>query len=238
MAALAGRAVECLIAVGLKETQVFMTELNPPTKHSPEIGQWLIETRVKLGLSQEALAAAANVTQPTVSNIETGKSRNPHRSSWEKIITALTSAAQESSGSSEEDQIGEGASSRAEEIKKEAEEVVDHASLDNSIDEIGSLVDFEPHDDDNLPSEPGIYIFYDVTDRPTYIGQSKDIRRRIRGNHDEKFWYREPIVNTAAYIRIENEAQRKQIEKLLITVLRSHALINKAHVQRDAAGDE
>ena len=215
-----------------------MTDLNPPAKHSPDIGQWLIETRIKLDLSQEALADAANVTQPTVSNIERGKSRNPHRSSWEKIINALTFAAQKASGSSEEGNVGEEASFRAEEIKREAEEVVGNASSDANIDEIGSLVDFEPHDDDNLPSEPGIYIFYDVTDRPTYIGQSKDIRRRIRGNHDEKFWYREPIVNTAAYIKIENEAQRKQIEKLLITVLRSHALINKAHVQRDVAGDE
>ena len=197
-----------------------------------------METRVKLGLSQEALAIAANVTQPTVSNIETGKSRNPHPSSWAKIINALTDAAQKSSGSIGETQVGEEEPSRAEEIKKEAEQVVGNASSDNSIERIGSLVDFEPHDDENLPSEPGIYIFYDVTDRPTYIGQSGDIRRRIRGNHDEKFWYREPIVNTAAYIRIEDEAQRKQIEKLLITVLKSHALINKAHVQRDVAGDE
>lgn len=227
-----------LVAIGLDESQVLMTDLNPPSKHSSDIGQWLIETRIGLGLSQEELADAANVTQPTVSNIETGKSRNPHRSSWDKITKALTEVAQKASGSSEKENGGDEAPSRAEQIEKEAHEIVDNAGSDARIEQIGSLVDFEPHDDDNLPSEPGIYIFYDVTDRPTYIGQSGDIRRRIRGNHDEKFWYREPIVNTAAYIRIEDEGQRKQIEKLLITVLRSHALINKAHVQRDVAGDE
>ncbi len=109
-----------------------------------------METRLKLGLSQEQLAAAANVTQPTVSNIETGKSRNPHRNSWEKIINALTDAAQATAGSTGEDPSGEEASSKAQEIKAEAEEVVSNARSDARTDELGSLVDFEPHDEDNL----------------------------------------------------------------------------------------
>lgn len=213
---------------------------NPPDKKSAGLAQWLITKRVNAGLNQEALAQRAGVTQATISNIETGRSRNPHAVTWGSIVAALRPKASVVAAESADREKGAAAAPAETQntSEKAAAELAKTASEEARIEGIGELVDFEPHDDDKLPAEPGVYIFYDVTDRPTYIGQSKNIRTRIRGKHDEKFWYREPIVNTAAYIRIEDEMQRKQIEKLLITVLRSHALINKAHVQRGVEEDD
>lgn len=208
--------------------------LQAPSRTSSGIADWLIRERLACGFkTQMELARAAGVTQATISNIELGKSRNPHPKTWDGIVKALrverTRSTKPTQNSGQSDTTS---------FDSEANDVALAAKEQSRIEGIGELVDFEPHDDDALPEDPGVYIFYDVTERPTYIGQSDNIRRRIRGKHDEKFWYREPIVQTAAYIRVDDRDERLRIEKLLITVLRSHALINKAHVQRGVGDDD
>ena len=96
---------------------------------------------------------------------------------------------------------------------------------------LGSLVDFDPHADDERPEEPGIYVFYDISERPIYVGEARNVRIRIRG-HEEKFWFKRPIVESASWIRVEDEILRKQIETLLIKFLKSNAVINKQNVER------
>jgi hypothetical protein len=87
----------------------------------------------------------------------------------------------------------------------------------------------------NSPSEwptgAGIYVLYDVSDRPIYVGQGLRISVRLR-DHQEKFWYRAPIVKYAAYASIDNKQLREQIERVLIKFLKSNAVLNQQNVDR------
>lgn len=74
-------------------------------------------------------------------------------------------------------------------------------------------------------------MLYDISERPIYVGQGSDIRNRIRA-HQEKFWFKRPIVETAAYVKIEEKNLREKVEKLLIRFLKSNAVINKQNVER------
>jgi transcriptional regulator with XRE-family HTH domain len=129
-------------------------------------GGWLSTTRVEQGLSRAELAARSGVSGPQIWNIETGATGNPRKSTRAKLERAL--------GVSPPDALVEA-------VQQEAE-----------ISGVGQFVDFDPHDESDFPSEPGVYVFYDVSDRPIYVGQSGDIRGRIGGDHLEKFWYRTP----------------------------------------------
>jgi hypothetical protein len=102
----------------------------------------------------------------------------------------------------------------------------------NEIEGMGSLEDFDPHKDDERPNAPGIYVFYDISNRPIYVGEGESVRKRIR-NHNEKFWFKPPIVETASWIKIPNDKLRRQIETLLIKFLKDNAVINKQNVERD-----
>jgi excinuclease UvrABC nuclease subunit len=74
-------------------------------------------------------------------------------------------------------------------------------------------------------------VFYDVSGRPIYVGKATVIRDRVR-NHHEKFWFKNPIVDHAAYIEIQDERLRTQVEQILIKFLKSNAVLNKHHVER------
>ena len=74
-------------------------------------------------------------------------------------------------------------------------------------------------------------MFYDVSERPIYVGQGADIKARIR-THREKFWFRSPIVFTGAYVKIDDKGLREKVETLLIRFLKSNAVINKQNVER------
>ena len=69
-----------------------------------------------------------------------------------------------------------------------------------------------------------MYVFYDISDRPVYVGKAAVIRDRVR-NHYEKFWFKSPIVDHAAYIEIQDERLRTQIEQILIKFLKSNAVL-------------
>lgn len=103
------------------------------------------------------------------------------------------------------------------------------------IPDVGEMTSFDPYSVADMPTEPGIYVFYDISDRPIYVGESGNIRDRIRNantGHVEKFWYKSPIVETAAFVKVPNEKLRKQLEQTLIKFLRSNAVINKKGVDR------
>jgi len=80
-----------------------------------------------------------------------------------------------------------------------------------------------------------LYVLYDISERPIYVGESNDIRKRIgdeQSGHWDKFWYKKPIVYSAAYIQIEDQELRKKIEAVIIKFMRSNAVINKQGVSR------
>jgi transcriptional regulator with XRE-family HTH domain len=169
-------------------------------------GDWLSASRIEQGLSRTELAARSGVSAPQIWNIETGATGNPRASTRTKLERSLAVAPPE-------------ALVRA--VQQEAE-----------IGGVGQFVDFDPHDESDFPSEPGVYVFYDISDRPVYVGQSGDIRRRIRGDHIEKFWYRRPIVEKASYVRVDDQTLRKQLENTLIKFMKSNAVINQKQVDR------
>ena len=98
---------------------------------------------------------------------------------------------------------------------------------------LGPLVDFDPHHEADLPAVTGVYVFYDVSDRPVYVGKTpvRTIRDRVK-DHNDKFWFKRPIVDHAAYIEVADQNLCAQIEQILIRFLKSNAVPNKQHVDR------
>jgi len=168
------------------------------------LAAWLTKARSEKGWSVPELAHKAGLTPPAVYRIESGGTRNLRGSTREKLVRLL----------------GPMPGETATAVSEEAE-----------IEGLGALEDFDPHDDDERPHEPGIYVFYDVSERPIYVGEGGNVRSRIR-DHDEKFWFKRPIVESASWIKIADATLRKQIETLLIKFLKSNAVINKQNVER------
>lgn len=169
-------------------------------------GQWLTATREKAAVSRADLAKKAGISLAQIYNIETGRTTNPRMSTRTKIETALSA--------------------------KPPPAVVKATAAEAEIPGLGQLMDFDPHDESDYPPDPGVYVFYDVSERPIYVGQSKNIKKRIREGHTDKFWYRTPIVSKASYVRVEDAALRKQLESTLIKFMKSNAVINKNMVDR------
>lgn len=182
----------------------------PPSSAGPDdvpsaYGRWLNETRVKKGLSITRLAEESGVGYATIANVESGRTQNPRAEARDRLATALG--------------VTEPAAVTA--ATEEAAEV----------EGVGQFVDFDPHEVASRPKDPGIYVFYDVSDRPIYVGESDAISRRIR-SHEEKFWFKRPIVERASYIKIADPELRRQIERILIRFLKSNAVLNRQHVDR------
>lgn len=180
------------------------SEVSESGPRSP-IGAWVNQMRLEKKMSVGELATAAELSVPAIYNIESGKIANPRAETRERLEKAL------------------GAKLPLE-VKNEVRE-------ESTIAGVGELTDFDPHDDDDLPNVPGIYALYDISERPIYVGQGTNIANRIR-SHDEKFWFKQPIVETGAYVRIEDKDLREKVEKLLIRFLKSNAVINVKNADR------
>lgn len=177
----------------------------PPEGAPTAFGVWVNRRRLERNLSVAELASAAELSGPAIYGIESGKIANPRRGTIQKLERAL----------------GQQLPAEAARIMRE----------EATIDGFGELVDFDPHDDRSLPAVPGIYVLYDISERPIYVGQAASIRDRIR-SHQEKFWFKQPIVQTAGYVRIDDRSLREKVEVLLIRFLKSNAVINKQNVDR------
>lgn len=169
------------------------------------IGVWLSREREKAEFTISELASKAGVSLPTIYSIESGKARNPRQRTIRLLEEALGKRLDP-------------------EYQRELEQ-------SGRIEGLGNFADFNPHDDKEWPDEAGVYVFYDIADRPIYVGQGKSIAVRIK-DHQEKFWFKRPIVERASYIPVAEERLRKQIESLLIKFLKSNAVLNKQQVDR------
>jgi transcriptional regulator with XRE-family HTH domain len=156
-------------------------------------------------MTRRELSEQSGVSEPQIWNIETGKTLNPQAQTRERLTAVLGEAP--------------------------SEETIRVTEDEAAIPDLGALTDFDPHDADNLPNEAGVYVFYDISERPVYVGQSENIRGRV-SDHDHAFWFKRPIVETAAYVRITDPALRLQIETIMIRFLKSNAVINQKNVQR------
>jgi transcriptional regulator with XRE-family HTH domain len=175
------------------------------TSPSQAFGEWLRGRREAANLTREELAAMSGVSAIQIYNIETGRTANPRsktRKAFERVLK-----------------------------QRVPDELVRAVEESAEIQGVGRMTDFDPHSDGEFPREPGVYVFYDISDRPIYVGKSGDIRNRIRG-HVDKFWYRSPIVEKAAYVRVDDAVLRGQLEETLIKFLKSNAVINQRLVDR------
>lgn len=169
------------------------------------VAAWLTKVRVQKGLSVPELAERAGLTPPALYRIEAGKTLNLRASTRSALEKAL-------------------GTSLPDETAKEAEE-------DARVVGVGTLEDFDPHEESELPHEPGVYVLYDISDRPIYVGEGSDVGKRIK-DHEQKFWFKRPIVDSASWIQINGQSLRRQVESLLIKFLKSNAVLNKQQVER------
>jgi transcriptional regulator with XRE-family HTH domain len=169
------------------------------------LAAWLTKARSAKAWSIPELAHKADLTPPAVYRIESGVTRNLRGVTRVKLEKALGMQVPEDT----------------------AKEVADEAEVLG----LGSLEDFDPHLDSDRPTEPGIYVLYDISERPIYVGEGKNVRKRIK-DHEDKFWFKRPIVETASWIQVTDDTLRVQIETLMIKFLKSNAVINKQNVER------
>ncbi len=173
---------------------------------SSVLAEWLSRTRQQAGMTVAQLAEKSGLSVPTVYNIEAARAENPRRRTMERLEKAL-----------------------GRKFEKEFEDEVRQAS---TIEGIGEFQDFDPHDEEDWPNEAGVYVFYDISERPIYVGIAGDISDRMKG-HEDRFWFKRPIVERASYIPVKDKNLRRQIETILIKFLKSNAIINKQGVERD-----
>jgi transcriptional regulator with XRE-family HTH domain len=168
-------------------------------------GVWVNRTRLERKLSVPELAAKAEISVAAIYNIESGRIANSRKETVRRLEKAL-----------------------GRELPNEAKQEIRQEA---TIKGLGELIGFDPHEDSDLPSIPGIYVFYDISERPIYVGQASNLKSRIR-THREKFWFKAPIVDTGAYVQVDDEDLRAKVETLLIRFLKSNAVLNKQNVDR------
>jgi transcriptional regulator with XRE-family HTH domain len=188
-----------------KKVTVVSTEAENDSGPS-EFGRWLNQTRASQKLSVTDLADKSGVSFVQIYNIENGTSQNPQSKTIKKLADALGT--------------------------KPDASVIQATETAASVENVGEFIDFDPHDKSAWPSEPGVYVFYDVSDRPVYVGQGQKIKSRL-ASHETRFWFKAPIVERASYVKIEDEKLRVKIEKVLIKFLKSNAVLNKQNVDCD-----
>jgi transcriptional regulator with XRE-family HTH domain len=169
------------------------------------LAAWVSKSRSAMGWSVPELAHHAGLTPPAVYRIEAGVTRNLRAATRVKLEKALGNTI--------------------------PQDTVDELAEEAEIKGLGSLEDFDPHVDAERPSEAGIYVLYDISERPVYVGEGGNVRKRLK-DHEDKFWFKRPIVETASWINIQDQQLRKQIETLLIKFLKSNAVLNKQNVDR------
>ena len=165
----------------------------------PTIGDWLRGARENQNLTVRELSKRSGVASLTISNIENGNS-NPQQKTIDKLENVLRSEV--------------------------PEETVEELEDTTAIHGVSDAELFDPYDPDTWPRVGGVYVLYDKSKRPAYIGQSNRISRRIR-DHSEKRWYIEPLVQSGKFVQIEDTELRKSVERALIRLLDSYALVNR-----------
>lgn len=171
-------------------------------------GTWLRQERDKAGLSVNELAERASVSVPTIYFLENGRTQWPLEQTRKKLAEAL--------------QVDVPS-----EITREVQE-------EQEIEGLGPLTDFDPFNE--KPKCSGVYVFYDISNRPIYVGKAKNIANRVKA-HEEKFWFKRPIVHSAAFVEIRADTLRHQVEQVLIKFLKSNAVMNKQSVDREEDED-
>jgi len=183
---------------------------NAQNQQTP-FGKWLEATLIQRGMTQTTLARLSGVSSASIGKIIRGEIRNPRKTTRTTIEGALG---------------------------RDLDESIETAIAEEvNIEGLGEFSDFDPHSDTNLwPEGGGVYVFYDISQRPIYVGQSGNIQRRLKDYLEgtrRPWWFMKPIVQSASFIPVEDTHLRKQLEKVMILFLKSNAVLNKTFVYRD-----
>lgn len=109
-------------------------------------------------------------------------------------------------------------------------QVVQDTEQEQAVVGLGNLTDFEPHSTNDWPQCAGVYVLYDISERPVYVGKGDKISARLKEHYD-KFWFKSPVVQYASYIEVKDTKLRHQLEQAMIKFLKSNAVINKQSVE-------
>lgn len=179
----------------------------PATEPRPAFGEWLQREMERKALSINGLAEKTGISPTGIWNIVKGNTISPREETRRKIAEAL-------------DEVVPSA--------VEAEIEVQSTPLPGF-----EWVDFTPADLETVPPSSGVYVFYDITDRPVYVGKSsKSVRVRVR-DHQTRFWFKHPLVVRGAFLAVPDPDMCLKIETILIKFLGKHALLNYRGVVRD-----
>lgn len=179
----------------------------PMKEDDGSFGEWLRDKMAEQNVSIARLSEMSGITYVGIWNIVEGNTKSPRDATRQRLASALQA-----------------------EIPAEVEEA---SEAETSAIPGYEWADFTPGDLETVPEEPGIYVFYDITDRPVYVGKSNDnVRRRVK-DHSSRFWFKEPLVVRGAFLHVPDVDACKKIEMILIKFLGKHALLNQKGAVRD-----
>lgn len=170
--------------------------------------EWLRTELERQNISIQELANRTGLSYPGVWNIVRGNTKYPQQATRTKISRALDA-----------------------QVPTEVEtEIASSASVSGYV-----WTDFSPYDLQTIPELAGIYVFYDVTERPVYVGKSNfSVRGRVR-DHQSRFWFKQPLVMRGSFLAVPEKEMCDKIEMILIKFLGNHALLNFKGVIRDVS---
>ena len=170
-------------------------------------GEWVSSEMAKQGLTIPQLQDKTKISYTGIWNIVKGKTLYPTDETRAKLSAALNQPVPI-------------------EVEKEIEQQKSEISG-------YTWTDFTPSDIGTVPDQAGVYVFYDVTDRPVYVGKSaKSVRTRVK-DHQSRFWFKPPLVVRGSFLAIDDPVMCEKIEMILIKFLGKHALLNVQGVVRD-----
>jgi len=189
------------------ETSVSSETMDGQGEYSA-FGDWLRAEMDKQGLSIGVLAERTGITYTGIWNIVKGNTVSPRKETRDKLAAALNEVIPPA---------------------VEAEIASQAIPLPGF-----EWADFTPTDLETVPQASGVYVFYDITDRPVYVGKSsKNVRIRVK-DHQTRFWFKSPLVVRGSFLAIADADMCLRIETILIKFLGKHALLNSKGVVRDA----
>ena len=188
-----------------------MSEENEERLEQPEqlFGDWLRTEMDKKDITIQQLANKTTLSYQAIWNIVKGNTRYPQASTRQQLSSALELS-----------------------VPAEIEQTIEtESSVSGYV-----WTDFSPYDLQTIPEMAGVYVFYDITDRPVYVGRSySNVRERVR-DHQTRFWFKQPLVMRGSFLAVPDQEMCNKIETILIKFLGTHALLNFKGVVRDVEG--
>lgn len=170
-------------------------------------GRWLQAEMARQNVSIQDLADKTGITYVGIWNVVRGNTKWPREAKRDKISKALN-------------------------LQMPAEfqaEITDPSSVSGY-----TWTDFSPYDLRTIPELAGVYVFYDITDRPVYVGKSNSSLRIRVQDHQTRFWFKQPLVMRGSFLSIPDREMCDRIEMILIKFLGAHALLNSKGVRRNS----